>query len=123
MSDGFEEIVHKASPEVQELARRAKALITKVMPNVVEVAWPTQNIIGYGVGSKKMSEQFCYLALFKGRINLGFYYGADLPDPTHLLEGTGTVLRHVKILSPGQLDNPALAELVAKASQYLPKLT
>lgn len=122
MSDGFEEIMQKADPKVQELARTAKALIEKVMPNVVEVAWPTQNIIGYGVGPKKMSEQFCYIAVFKERINLGFYYGADLPDPEHLLEGTGNALRHVKISAVAQLENPALVKLVEEASRYLPKL-
>jgi hypothetical protein len=101
---------------------RPKPLITSIMPNVVEIAWPAQNIIGYGVGPKKMSEQFCYIALFKERINLGFYYGADLPDPAHLLEGTGNALQHVKISSVEQLENPALVKLVEEASRYLPKL-
>ncbi len=122
MSNGFEDIVLSTNPAVQHLARQAKALITSIMPNVVEIAWPAQNIIGYGVGPKKMSEQFCYIALFKERINLGFYYGADLPDPAHLLEGTGNALRHVKISSVEQLENPALVKLVEEASRYLPKL-
>jgi hypothetical protein len=122
MSNGFEDIVLSTNPAVQHLARQAKALITSIMPNVVEIAWPAQNIIGYGVGPKKMSEQFCYIALFKERINLGFYYGADLPDPAHLLEGTGNALRHVKISSIEQLENPALVKLVEEASRYLPKL-
>ncbi len=122
MSNGFEDIVLSTNPAVQHLARQAKALITSIMPNVVEIAWPAQNIIGYGVGPKKMSEQFCYIALFKERINLGFYYGADLPDPAHLLEGTGNALRHVKISSIEQLENPALVKLVEETSRYLPKL-
>ena len=122
MSDGFEMIVLSASPKVQDLARQAKALITKIMPAVVEVAWPTQGIIGYGVGPKKMSEQFCYIAVLKDHINLGFYYGADLPDPNHLLEGTGKLLRHIKIISPEQLDDPAVVKLLEAASKYLPKL-
>ncbi|NUM44004.1 MAG: DUF1801 domain-containing protein [Anaerolineales bacterium] len=122
MNNGFEEILQTADPNVQALARRAKALIAQVMPHVVEVAWPSQNIIGYGVGPKKMSEQFCYIAVFKERINLGFYYGAGLPDPEHLLEGTGNALRHVKVSAVEQLENPALVKLVEAASRYLPKL-
>jgi hypothetical protein len=69
-----------------------------------------------------MSEQFCYIALFKERINLGFYYGADLPDPTHLLEGSGQSMRHIKIAQLAQLEDPALLQLVAAASIHLPKL-
>ena len=122
MNEGFEEIVSQADPEVAALARRAQAIIEDVMPDVVKVAWPTQNIIGYGVGPKKMSEQYCYIALLKGRINLGFYYGADLPDPQNLLEGTGKALRHIKISEMEQLENPAVRDLVEAASKHLPKL-
>jgi hypothetical protein len=122
MDGGFDEITVEANPKVEELARAAKSLILDVMPDVVEVAWPRQKIIGYGVGPKKMSEQFCYIAVFKERINLGFYYGANLPDPAKLLEGTGKSLRHVKISDLEQLSDPDLRQLVEAASRYLPKL-
>ncbi|MCA9943591.1 MAG: hypothetical protein KC449_08935, partial [Anaerolineales bacterium] len=65
---------------------------------------------------------FCYIALFKARLNLGFYYGSDLPDPEKLLEGSGKNLRHIKISHPEQLQNPALHDLVVVASKHLPKL-
>lgn len=122
MSNGFKEIVTNAAPQVQELARRAKMLVKTIMPDVVEVAWPNQSIISYGVGPRKMSEHFCYIGLFKNRINLGFYYGADLSDPDKLLEGTGKLLRHIKIATVEQLENPAIHQLLADASKYLPKL-
>ncbi|MFZ0544862.1 MAG: DUF1801 domain-containing protein [Candidatus Promineifilaceae bacterium] len=123
MSDeGFEEIVSQAAPQVAALSRRAQTLIEEVMPDVVKVAWPTQKIIGYGVGPKKMSEQFCYIAILKERINLGFYYGADLPDPEQLLEGTGKALRHIKVSDLAQLENPAVLALISAASKHLPKL-
>jgi hypothetical protein len=122
MNEGFEEIVSQADPKVAALARRAQAIIEEVMPDVVKVAWPTQAIIGYGVGPKKMSEQFCYIAMLTMRINLGFYYGADLDDPKNLLEGTGKALRHIKISELEQLENPAVRNLIQAASQHLPKL-
>ena len=122
MNEGFETIVTQAAPSVEALARRAQDLIQEVMPNVVIVSWPKQNIIGYGVGPKKMSEQFCYIAVFKARINLGFYYGADLADPENLLEGSGQAMRHIKISALEQLENPALLELVTAASKHLPKM-
>ena len=122
MTTEFDKILIQATPHVQSLTRQAKALIQEIMPEVVEVAWPTQKIIGYGVGPKKMSEHFCYIAVLKNRINLGFYYGADLADPTNLLEGSGKLLRHVKISQAAQLDDPAFRALVEQASTYLPKL-
>jgi hypothetical protein len=122
MTNGFDDIINQADPKVRELAIRAKALIQEVMPEVVEVAWPRQRIAGYGVGPKKMSEQFCYIAVFKDRINLGFYYGAELPDPEGLLEGTGELLRHVKISALEQLEDPALRRLLEAAAGHLPRL-
>jgi hypothetical protein len=122
MNKEFEEMLSTANAEVAALARQAKAVIQDVMPGVVEVVWLNQRISGYGVGPKKMSEQFCYIALFKERLNLGFYYGSDLPDPQNLLEGTGKNLRHVKISRSEQVENPALRDLVVAASQHLPNL-
>jgi hypothetical protein len=122
MSKSFEAILTTANPEVADLARKAKALILMVMPDVVEVVWEKQRIAGYGVGPKKMSEQFCYIALFKNHINLGFYYGADLDDPAGLMQGTGKSLRHIKISDPNKLDDPALQTLLKASSTYLPKL-
>jgi hypothetical protein len=122
MNKEFEEMLSTANADVAALARQAKAVIQAVMPDVVEVVWLNQRISGYGVGPKKMSEQFCYIALFKERINLGFYYGSDLPDPQNLLEGSGKSLRHVKISRSEQVENPALRDLVVAASQHLPNL-
>jgi hypothetical protein len=122
MKDEFEEMLASASPQVAALAQQAKALIQEVMPNVVEVVWLKQRISGYGVGPKKMSEQFCYIAIFKQRINLGFYYGSDLPDPQNLLEGSGKNLRHAKISHSEQIENAVLRDLVVAASKHLPNL-
>ena len=118
MTNGFDEIVAGVSPHARELARQARALIKVVYPAVVEVPWPNQRVIGYGVGPKKMSEHFCYLSVSKNHINVGFMYGAELPDPNQLLEGSGKLLRHVRISQPEVLENPALRELLEAASKH-----
>ncbi len=118
----FAEIIADANPTVQAIAHAIRALFADVMPNITEVAWPKQKIAGYGVGPKKMSEQFCYLALFENHVNLGFYYGADLADPENLLEGSGKAMRHIKIRSVAELEQPAIRQLIEQASTHLPKL-
>lgn len=118
MDNGFEEIVAGVSPQARELARQARTLIQSVYPAVVEVPWPKQRVIGYGVGPKKMSEHFCYLSISKHHINVGFMYGAELPDPHKLLTGTGKLLRHVRITQSEELENPTLRELLKVASKH-----
>ena len=93
----FDDALADSSDQVQEIARRLRDLIVEVYPDVVEVPWPRQRIVGYGVGPKKMSEHFCYIGAHREHANLGFYYGAELPDPEGLMAGTGKKLRHIKV--------------------------
>lgn len=115
VGDGFDEILASFDPRVRDLAVRTRALIADVYPEVVEVPWVRQNVVGYGVGPKKMSEHFCYIAFHRDHVNLGFNQGAELPDPEGLLEGPGKTLRHTKIAALGDLQNPALHRLVEAA--------
>ncbi|HEY6459945.1 MAG TPA: DUF1801 domain-containing protein [Polyangiaceae bacterium] len=118
----FEGAIKKAPEDIREIARALRKLVAEVMPAVVEVPWETQGNVGYGVGPKKMSEQFVYIMPASKHVNPGFYYGADLKDPAKLLEGTGKSLRHVKVRSLADAKNPALKVLVERATGHLPKL-
>ena len=118
MDDGFEEILANFDPHVRDLAARSRALVEGVYPDVVEVPWPRQNVVGSGVGPKKMSEHFCYVALHKDHVNLGFNQGAELPDPAGLLEGPGKPLRHTKVAGPEDLEDPALRTLLEAAKAH-----
>ena len=118
MDEGLEEILVRFDPEVRGLGVRTRSLIEEVYPEVVEVPWPRQNVVGYGVGPKKVSEHFCYIAFHKDHVNLGFNQGAELPDPAALLEGPGKTLRHTKITGPENLEQPALRKLVDAAASH-----
>jgi hypothetical protein len=118
MSNGLEEMAAIFDPHVRDLASRTRSLIVDVYPEVVKVPWPRQNVAGYGIGPKKMSEHFCYIALHKDHVNLGFNQGAELPDPEGLLEGPGTMLRHTKIAESGDLQDPALRRLLDAARAH-----
>lgn len=118
LNDGFNKILAACSPKVRDLASQARALVRDVMPDVVEVPWPTQGIAGYGVGPKKMTEHFCYISTHKDHIDLGFNYGSELPDPEGLLEGTGKLFRHIKVNSPEDLARPAVRRLLEVASTH-----
>ena len=58
---------------------------------------------------------FAYVGAFKSHVNVGFYYGAELPDPSSLLEGSGKRMRHVKVKPGKEIDVDALETLVAQA--------
>ena len=123
-SSVFEEIVADAPKEIRELALACRELIFEVLPQTVEVVWPRQRTAGYGTGPKKMTEQFCWLAPYDKHVVFGFYYGTELPAPEGLLEGSGLLMRHVKIRTRADLENPALRRLVEAATTHrVPPIT
>jgi len=69
--------------------------------------------ISYSV-SVSPFDRICYIAPQKqGYVNFGFFFGAALPDPEHLLVGEGKRMRHVKVRSVEEARNPALEKLIA----------
>lgn len=58
---------------------------------------------------------FAYVNAFTAHVNVGFFRGAELADPTRLLEGTGKYMRHVKLRPGDDLDVHALIALIEAA--------
>jgi hypothetical protein len=58
---------------------------------------------------------FAYVNAFRAHVNVGFFRGAEIPDPQGLLEGTGKFMRHVKLRPGGDLDAASLSKLIDAA--------
>lgn len=58
---------------------------------------------------------FAYVDAFKAHVNVGFFRGAEIADPEHLLEGTGKFMRHVKLRPERDVNAPALLKLIKTA--------
>lgn len=95
----FDQLLQIARPPLRSIMERLREIILDIDPNTCEVVRLGDRAATYGVGPKKMSEGYVYILPQTTWVNLGFYKGADLPDPRGLLEGTGAKMRHVKIRS------------------------
>ena len=113
--EAFAAFVEGLPAAVQPLVRAADALVRRVHPDVTQVVWPHQRTVGYGIGPRKMSEHYAYLAIYDRHLNLGCNYGAALPDPTGLLGGTGAAMRSRRITAVEDLADPAWDPLLAAA--------
>ncbi len=58
---------------------------------------------------------FAYVNAFKAHVNVGFFQGANLPDPDGLLAGAGKRMRHVKLRWGEAVNHAALKALIAAA--------
>ncbi|MEM8895420.1 MAG: DUF1801 domain-containing protein, partial [Bacteroidota bacterium] len=52
---------------------------------------------------------------YTAHVNVGFFYGVDLPDPQGLLEGNGKRMRHIKLRPGADIDEEAIKELIHHA--------
>jgi hypothetical protein len=106
-----EEWLKKLSPDLQSITRELIAVARKKMPKAHEFIY--HDAVGYSINDSPF-DRICYIApQQKGYVNFGFFFGAGLPDPKKLLVGEGKRIRHVKIWTVQEANNPALAKLIA----------
>jgi len=58
---------------------------------------------------------FGYVNAFTAHVNVGFFRGAEIADPESLLEGTGKLMRHVKLRPERDINATALTKLIEAA--------
>jgi hypothetical protein len=115
-TDGWTALLAQLSPEVSALVMAADEVIRRTDPAVVRIVWSHQKTVGYGIGPKKMSEHYAYLAVHPKHVNLGCNYGARLDDGG-LLEGTGQNIRKTTVRTTDDLADPRLVPLLRRARE------
>ena|SRR5688572_10869734 len=113
----IEEYFSKLSPDLQEITTDLCTIARQNMPGAHELIY--HDAVGYPV-SESPFDRICYIAPQKGYVNFGFFFGADLPDPKHLLVGERKRMRHVKIRSVEDAKDPAPGKLIAAAWKESP---
>lgn len=111
----FAEFLQSVDPDLRLICETLRQSITSLHRNVVEVAWRRQQVASYGIGPRKLSEHYAYIAPQGSHVKLGFYRGAFLNDPGGLLEGRGAKSRHIKVRDPLLAASPQLKSLLRQA--------
>lgn len=104
MTDPVEEFINHSEPKMRELARKVHEFVRSAYPDLVERLDKGYWMIRYGTGDK-MKDDVAYISTHKAHLNIGLMRGSQLPDPSGLLEGTGKLLRHVKIKKEADLQD------------------
>lgn len=103
-TDELARLILEKHPAHHEFYPAAHRLIVEVVPDIRYSVDLVDGAIGYG------SRQFGYdgwgmaaLSPHKGWVSLVLFRGAALDDPDGLLEGSGAMVRHVKLRSLDEL--------------------
>lgn len=104
------------SPEVAELARKTLATLRKRLPHAKELVYDNYNALAIGFApTERASDGIFSIAVYPMHINFFFLQGAKLPDPKGLLEGSGSVARHISKIDEKTLDRADVKAMMATA--------
>jgi hypothetical protein len=93
-----------------------RGLIREEVPDLKEAVYPGWKLIGYRVLSGPRSCYFGFIHPGKESVQLGFEYGALLPDPHKMLQGTGKLVRHVRIAKMSDIKQDEIRYLILEAA-------
>jgi len=103
------EYLKSVAEGVRPVAVALRRLVLKAAPILTET-------MRYGMPQYVRDKHtVIYIRPAADHVNVGFYDGVDLKDPSRLLEGTGKRLRHVKVRTKQEAGSLALRRLVENA--------
>ncbi len=107
----------KFEPAMAGTIRACRAALRERFPTANELVYDNYNffVIGYCTTERPSDCVVSLTANAKG-VGLSFYYGATVPDPHGLLEGSGTQNRFIRLSGPETLAVPEVEELLAAAA-------
>lgn len=108
----------KFDPAIRKLVRSARGSLRHRLPTAIELVYDNYNALVIGFGStERASDAIVSLAIYARGVNLYFIEGAHLPDPHHVLKGSGKQGRFVRLDDAAALETPAIATLLSAAVQ------
>ena len=102
------------APEVRDVALAARDFLAEALPGAAETLDGSAKLLGYGYGPGYKG-LVCTLLLSQTGVKLGIARGSELPDPKHLMQGSGKVHRHVQLRTTADLKQPGLKPLLKAA--------
>jgi hypothetical protein len=96
-------------PAVRKLALGLRQLVLEELAPCHENIYDAYSAVAIGYGpTDRLRDGICHIAVYSNHVNLGFNFGATLPDPNGILEGAGKQIRHISILTASDLERPEL---------------
>ena len=107
-------------PASQALLLRSAKSSWKKRPTAIESLVNGYAVaIGFSFTGKPMRDGFCHVVTYKNCVNLGFNRGALLADAEGILEGSGKLIRHLRINDHDDLDRPLVRRFLRAAIQQV----
>ena len=111
--DGF---LARFDPPIVTLVKGALIRLRKRLPGAVELVYDNFNALVIGFGpTERASDAVFSIAIYPRWANFFFLQGARLEDPGGRLQGSGSVVRHLRLSDPRLIDDPEVIGLMDRA--------
>ena len=109
-------IIARLPPEMARLTREVLSKMRRLHPGATELVYDKSRslVIGF-CSTDRASSVINSIGVYRRWINLYFFAGDSLDDPEGLLQGSGTMVRSIRVTDATQLDQPAVKQLIREA--------
>lgn len=111
----FLSLLENKEEQLIELFKDLREYILDLYPNSNELLYHTHALTAVFSISDKLSDAFCMIPIYTNHLNLGFNKGTLIDDPEKCLTGTGKLIRHIPVITPGNYRNEQVKELIKSA--------
>lgn len=106
----------KYTPAIEAQLREARTRLRAMFPRGFELVFDNYNALVFGISATgRTPDSFLSVAGYPKWVTLFFLHGADLHDPSGLLEGEGKQIRGVRLKDPADINAAAVQALIAQA--------
>ena len=111
------EFLYRYDPGVQLLALGLRKVVHEEMAPCHEYIFEMRSkvVLLYGATERVIADGICNIGVFARHVTLGFPRGAELEDPAGVLQGTGKAMRHIRLKTLSDLDQPEIRRYLRQA--------
>ena len=104
------EYVRKVPAELRPTLQAARKTIKAIAPQAQETAWRV-----WPIRYRQGDLYVVAVGNYPRWISVFFFRGGELEDPDGVLEGSGKLMRHIKLRDPKQASAPAVKKMLRQA--------
>ena len=106
----------KYTSQIASQLQAAREHLAKHFPQGFELVYDNYNALVFAyASSERASDAILSIAGYPRWVTLFFAKGASLKDPDHVLEGSGSQFRSIRLLPPSRLHEVAVQKLICAA--------
>lgn len=114
--DSVAEFIARYTPAVAKQFRTARTHVRKRFPRGYELVYDNYNALGIGFSAtSRGSDIVVSVVAYPRWVTLFFFKATHLPDPEHLLQGSGTRIRSIRLQPIDLLRSAGVRDLLSHA--------